>query len=149
MQLVLLSPLSDDNVIRDPAWPFLQPAGPSEDPFTMPAQDSWLFKWRPHALVNSANTEAQLSVGWSGVNLTPGRMKAGDCSGLLHNPGHAYSVVGPRATTEGEDAGAPCAKTKSQTFHLFLSLLSLSLLFYCPPLCASLCLSASLHRSLP
>ena len=73
---------------------------------------------------NSTNTEAQLSMGWSGVNFTAGRMRACDCSGLLRYPGHAYSVAGPWATAEGEGSERSMSESKSQTFHLFLSLLS-------------------------
>lgn len=51
---------------------------------------------------NSTNTEAQLTMGWSGVNFTAGRMRDRDCSGLFHYTGHAYLVAGPLATTEGE-----------------------------------------------
>lgn len=86
---------------------------------------------------NSTNAEAQLSMGWSGVNFTAGRMRACDCSGLLHYPGHAYSVAGPWATTEGERASPPCPKPNPRLFTYFsffslflLAALFLSLTFY-------------------
>lgn len=97
----------------------------------------------PMRLSNSTNAEALLSMGRSGVHFTAGRMRVCDCSGLLHFPGHAYSVAGPRATTEGERERA-MSETKSQTFHRFLSLLSpLSALFL---LCVSLLLPIFLDR---
>lgn len=61
---------------------------------------------------NSTNAEAQLSMGWSGVNFTAGRIRDCDCSVLLHYPGHAYSVAGPWAATEGESE-CSMSKTKS------------------------------------
>lgn len=70
---------------------------------------------------NSSNAEAQLSMGWSGVNFTVGRIRVCNCSELLHCPWHAYSVAGPWATTEGDRASAPCPKPNPRTFHLFLS----------------------------
>lgn len=87
---------------------------------------------------NSTNAGAQLSLGWSGVNFTAGRMRVCDCSGLLHYPGHAYSVAGPWATTEGEGASAPCPKPNPRLFtYFFLFSLSLSALFLSLPLCLS------------
>lgn len=76
---------------------------------------------------NGTIAEAQLSMRWSGVNFTAGRMRVCDCSGLLHYPGHAYSVAGPWATTEGERASPPCPKPNPRLFtYSFLFSLSLS-----------------------
>lgn len=92
---------------------------------------------------NSTNAEAQLSMGWSGVNFTAGRMRVCNCSGLFHCPGHAYSVAGPWATTEGERASAPCPNPNPRLFtYFFLFSLSFRLFFFCS-LSASLCLSPS------
>lgn len=82
----------------------------------------WCFSSLSGGLVHSSkntNIAAQLSTGLSGVNFTAGRIKACNCSGIACYPGHAYSVAGPWAR-------APCPKTKSPTFHLFLSLPSMN-----------------------
>lgn len=101
---------------------------------------------------NSTNTEAQLSMGWSGVNFTAGRMRVCNCSGLLHYPGHAYSVAGPWAATEGERTSALCPKPKPRLFtYFFLFSLALSLLsaLFLSLSSLLLCLSPSPHLSLP
>lgn len=91
---------------------------------------------------NSSNTGAQLSMGWSGVNFTVGRIRVCNCSELLHCPWHAYSVAGPWATTEGERASAPCPKPNPGLFTYFF-LLPHSPLFLFLSLFASLCLASS------
>lgn len=90
---------------------------------------------------NSTNTEAQLSMGWSGVNFTAGETSVCDCSGLLLYPGHAYSAAGPWAATEGQRASAPCPKPNPRlfTFFSFFSLPS-QLFFFCTLPCVSLLL---------
>lgn len=91
---------------------------------------------------NSTNAEAQLSMGWSGVNSTTGRIRVCDCSGLLHYPVHAYSVAGPWATTEErERASAPCPKPNPKLFTYFFLFPHSTLLFFSVP--ASLCLASS------
>lgn len=99
---------------------------------------------------NSNNAEAQLSMGWSGLNFTAGRMRVCDCSGLLHYPVHAYSVAGPWATTEGERASAPCPKPNPRLFTYFflftLSPLSSFSFVHSLHLCVSLPLT---HLSQP
>lgn len=68
-------------------------------------------------LSSSTNTEAHVSVGWSGLNFTAGGMRVCDCSGLLCYPKHAYSVAGPSATTERESAS--CLKLNLTVFTFF------------------------------
>lgn len=81
------APLSHDHDIWDQALLLWPPAGHVADFFTMLIQDLDFLSRR---LVHSSN-KTKLSMGWSGVNVTAGRIRACDCSGLLPHPRHAYS----------------------------------------------------------
>lgn len=68
---------------------------------------------------NSTNMEAQLSMGWSGLNFSARGMRVCDCSELLQYPGHAYSVAGPWASTDGGSVSAPSLKPNPGLFTYF------------------------------
>lgn len=94
-------------------------------------------------LVHSSK-KTKLSIGWSGVNFTAGRIRTCDCTGLLHYPWHAYSVAWALGGHRGRESERSMMATKSRTFHVFLSPSSLwSALF----LSLSFCLFPLAHLS--